>query len=117
LNCVTTDTLENFRVHLVEERRFSVKSARNIIDGSLRRCSVTLADASKEIRSTIFPLTGGRDYRSENPTLTPKTNGTGFSRCTASGDHTRSMRSLTFAFIPALDQARQWPSSGRVSIL
>jgi integrase len=51
LNCVTTDTLENFRVHLVEERRFSVKSARNIIDGSLR---AMFRDAGRRIKRNPF---------------------------------------------------------------
>jgi len=47
LNSVTTDTLETFRMHLVAERKLSVKSARNIIDGSLRAMFRTLADALK----------------------------------------------------------------------
>jgi integrase len=51
LNCVTTDTLENFRVHLVEERRLSVKSARNIIDGSLR---AMFRDAGRRIKRNPF---------------------------------------------------------------
>jgi integrase len=36
LNRVTVETLENFRIHLVDERHLAVKTARNIIDGSLR---------------------------------------------------------------------------------
>jgi len=36
LNSITVETLENFRFHLVHERKLSLKTARNIIDGSLR---------------------------------------------------------------------------------
>ena len=35
LNAVTIDILENFRIHLVDERGSALKTARNIIDGSL----------------------------------------------------------------------------------
>ena len=51
LNNVTVDTLENFRMHLVEERRLSVKSARNIIDGSLR---AMFRDAGRRIERNPF---------------------------------------------------------------
>jgi integrase len=51
LNSVTTDTLENFRVYLVEERKLSVKSARNIIDGSLR---AMFRDAGRRIKRNPF---------------------------------------------------------------
>jgi len=36
LNRVSVDTLERFRIHLVNERRLALKTARNIVDGSLR---------------------------------------------------------------------------------
>ena len=36
LNSVTMDTLESFRIHLVDERGLALKTARNIIDGSLK---------------------------------------------------------------------------------
>ena len=36
LNSVTIDTLESFRIHLVDERGLALKTARNIIDGSLK---------------------------------------------------------------------------------
>jgi integrase len=36
LNDVTTDILENLRLHIVEERKLSLKTARNIIDSSFR---------------------------------------------------------------------------------
>jgi integrase len=51
LNSVSVDTLENFRMHLVEERRLSVKSARNIIDGSLR---AMFRDAGRRIERNPF---------------------------------------------------------------
>jgi integrase len=51
LNNVTIDTLEDFRMHLVEERRLSVKSARNIIDGSLR---AMFRDAGRRIERNPF---------------------------------------------------------------
>jgi Phage integrase, N-terminal SAM-like domain len=36
LNSVTVETLEDFRLHLVEERKLTLKTARNVIDGALR---------------------------------------------------------------------------------
>jgi integrase len=36
LNTVTVETLEDFRLYLVEERKLTLKTARNVIDGSLR---------------------------------------------------------------------------------
>jgi integrase len=36
LNAVTVDTLESFRLYLVDERGLALKTARNIMDGSLR---------------------------------------------------------------------------------
>ena len=36
LNSVTIDTLESFRIHLVDEQGLALKTARNIVDGSLR---------------------------------------------------------------------------------
>ena len=51
LNNVTVDTLEDFRMYLVEERRLSVKSARNIIDGSLR---AMFRDAGRRIERNPF---------------------------------------------------------------
>jgi len=36
LNGVTLDTLESFRIHLVDDRGLALKTARNAIDGSLR---------------------------------------------------------------------------------
>src|SRR5262245_1535359 len=75
------------------------------------------ADASKEIRSTIFPLTGGRDYHRKNRTRTQKTSGTRSSSFTASNERTRNMLSFTSAFTPGQGQARLWRSSGETSIL
>src|SRR5262249_11361319 len=51
LNKVTIETLEDFRMHLVKERRLSVKSARNIIDGSLR---AMFRDAGRRIERNPF---------------------------------------------------------------
>src|SRR5215813_465024 len=51
LNSVTVDTLENFRMHLIEQRRLSIKSARNIIDGSLR---AMFRDAGRRIERNPF---------------------------------------------------------------
>jgi Phage integrase, N-terminal SAM-like domain len=36
LDGINVDTLENFRIYLVEERKLTSKTARNIIDGPLR---------------------------------------------------------------------------------
>jgi integrase len=51
LNSVTTDTLENFRIYLVQERRLTVKTVRNIIDGSLR---AMFRDAGRRIERNPF---------------------------------------------------------------
>ncbi len=51
LNDVTTDTLENLRLHIVEERKLSLKTARNIIDGSLR---AMFRDAGRRIERNPF---------------------------------------------------------------
>jgi integrase len=51
LNNVTIETLEDFRMYLVEERRLSVKSARNIIDASLR---AMFRDAGRRIERNPF---------------------------------------------------------------
>jgi len=51
LNDVTTDTLENLRLHIVEDRKLSLKTARNIIDGSLR---AMIRDAGRRIDRNPF---------------------------------------------------------------
>ena len=51
LNGVTLDTLESFRIQLVEERRLAVKTARNIIDGSLR---AMFRDAGRRVDRNPF---------------------------------------------------------------
>jgi hypothetical protein len=51
LNDVITDTLENLRLHIVEERKLSLKTARNIIDGSLR---AMIRDAGRRIERNPF---------------------------------------------------------------
>ncbi len=51
LNSITVDVLENFRLHLVEERKLSLKTARNIIDGSLR---AMIRDAGRRIERNPF---------------------------------------------------------------
>jgi integrase len=51
LNSVTIDTLEDFRLYLVEERNLSLKTARNIIDGSLR---AMFRDAGQRLERNPF---------------------------------------------------------------
>ena len=51
LNAVTADTLESFRIHLVDERDLALKTARNIIDGSLR---AMIRDAGRRIARNPF---------------------------------------------------------------
>ena len=51
LNGVTVDTLESFRIHLVDERGLALKTARNIIDGSLR---AMFRDAGRRIDRNPF---------------------------------------------------------------
>lgn len=51
LNAVTVHTLENFRLNLIEEHELSVKTARNVIDGSLR---AMLRDAGRRLERNLF---------------------------------------------------------------
>jgi integrase len=51
LNAVTVEALENFRIHLVDERKLALKTARNIIDGSLR---AMIRDAGRRIERNPF---------------------------------------------------------------
>lgn len=51
LNDATVDTLEDFRLYLVEERKLSLKTARNIIDASLR---AMFRDAGRRIERNPF---------------------------------------------------------------
>ena len=51
LNAVTVDTLESFRLYLVEERKLALKTARNIIDGSLR---AMIRDAGRKLERNPF---------------------------------------------------------------
>src|ERR1700752_1192880 len=51
LNDVTTDTLENLRMHIVNERKQTMKTARNVIDASLR---AMFRDAGRRIERTPF---------------------------------------------------------------
>ena len=65
LNAVTVHTLETFRLNLIEEHELSVKTARNVIDGSLR---AMLRDAGrrlelKETCSMNYPRNGGRGFQ------------------------------------------------------
>ena len=51
VNAVTVDTLENFRMYLVEEHKLAIKSARNIMDGSLR---AMFRDAGRKMERNPF---------------------------------------------------------------
>jgi integrase len=51
LDRVDFETLENLRLHLVEERKLSLKTARNIIDGALRPM---LRDAARKVTRNPF---------------------------------------------------------------
>jgi integrase len=51
LNDVSVDTLENLRFHIVQERKLSMKTARNVIDGSLR---AMFRDAGRRIERNPF---------------------------------------------------------------
>jgi hypothetical protein len=51
LNSVMVDTLENFRLNLIEEHNLSVKTARNVIDGSLR---AMFRDAGRRLERNPF---------------------------------------------------------------
>ena len=51
LNSVTVDTLENLRLNLIEEHKVSVKTARNVIDGSLR---AMFRDAGRRLERNPF---------------------------------------------------------------
>lgn len=51
LNAKTAETLDSFRIHLVTQRRLALKTARNIIDGSLR---AMIRDAVRRIDRNPF---------------------------------------------------------------
>ena len=71
LNGVTA--LESFRIHLVDERGLALKTARNIIDGSLR----AFRDAGRRIDRNPFKeilTTGGRACLKKSPIRIPKRN-------------------------------------------
>ena len=51
LSAVTVDTLEYFRLNLIDEHELSVKTARNVIDGSLR---AMLRDAGRRLERNPF---------------------------------------------------------------
>jgi len=51
LNSLTVDTLESFRIYLVHERGLALKTARNIIDGSLR---AMIRDAGRRLERNPF---------------------------------------------------------------
>ena len=51
LNDITTDTLENLRIHIVQERGLSMKTARNVIDASLR---AMIRDAGRRVERNPF---------------------------------------------------------------
>ena len=51
LNGITIDTLENFRIYLVDERGLALKTAKNIIDGSLK---AMLRDAGRRVDRNPF---------------------------------------------------------------
>ena len=51
INSVSVDTLESFRFHLVEERKLALKTARNIIDASLR---AMFRDAGRRVERNPF---------------------------------------------------------------
>jgi integrase len=51
LNDVTADTLENFRIYLTQERKISISTAKNVLEGSLR---AMFRDAGKQIKRNPF---------------------------------------------------------------
>ena len=51
LDALIVDTLENFRLNLIDEHELSVKTARNVIDGSLR---AMLRDAGRRLERNPF---------------------------------------------------------------
>ncbi len=79
LNGVTVDMLENFRIYLVTERGLALKTARNIIDGSLKAMILDAAGVSSETLSMICRLIGGLDCRKGSPTPTRRVNVTPYS--------------------------------------
>jgi integrase len=51
LNDLTTDTLEDFRINLIQEREIGLSTAKNVISGSLQ---AMVRDAGKKIQSNPF---------------------------------------------------------------
>ena len=84
LNSVTGDTLENFRVYLVHDRGLAVKTARTIIDSSLKgRCFGTNQIVWSEIRLTVCHRMGRLECRNGKPALTASRSETRCLRTTA----------------------------------
>jgi hypothetical protein len=56
------DTFENFRIYLTEERKLTIKTARNIIDSTLREMFRDAVRRLSRTRLTSFPPDGGRGF-------------------------------------------------------
>ena len=79
LNSVTVETLEDFRLHLVQERKLTLKTARNIIDGSLR---AMFRDAGRRVGRNPFndlPANWWRRLPKKEPDPYTKMSAVGFS--------------------------------------
>jgi len=115
LNGVTVDTLESFRIHLVDERGLALKTARNIIDGSLR----AFRDAGRRIDRNPFKeilTTGGRACLKKSPIRIPKRNETQFWLTIAQTVHLGLTRSFVFGSGRERDQAKLLRSNGEALI-
>jgi hypothetical protein len=75
LNAITIDTLESSRVHLVDESHLALKTARNIIDGSLR---ALYRDAGRRVQQNPFKDNWWPRVPKKNPIRSQNRNGTPF---------------------------------------
>lgn len=106
LNSVTVETLDDFRLQLVEERKLTLKTARNIFDGSLR---AMFRDAGRRVDRNPFNDLQANWWPtclSKNPTRTQKMSAIAFSISTVIGDLTTNTRSSTSGSIQAQGRAR-----------
>src|SRR5688572_13584530 len=108
LNTVTVETLEDFRLYLVEERKLTLKTARNVIDGSLRSM---FRDAGRRVDRNPFndlPANWWPRLPKKEPDPYTEDERDRIHDFYRIGDLTTNTLSSTLGFIQARGQARQW---------
>ena len=108
LNSLTVETLEDFRLQLVEERKLTLKTARNVIDGCLR---AMFRDAGRRVDRNPFndlPPNWWPRLPKKEPDPYTEDERDRISISIAIGDLTTNTLSSTSGSIQARGQARQW---------